>query len=264
MFGMPEPLTIPEPNWNNLLYIFVFFLLTWIIHRLAKRIARRLMTLQRIAPRRYQLHAARQQTLQGLIAGLISLLAIAGAFLASLSLFVDTVTLVWFVGLFSAGFGLGARPLVSDFLSGVNFIFENTFDVGEKVEIAVNPPGMVEGVVEAVNLRTTLVRAPTGELYTIPNGEIRVVRNFSRGAFSRADVTFRIATTDLHTAMETLTALSPQSAELFSDLAEALAGHRGKNGLRRRYRHHIGRPDRTRSRCRNSPRYLARSAKSPC
>lgn len=220
MFNPPELIDLPHPDWGSLLYIFIFFLLAWIVHRLAKRIARRLMTIQRIAPRRYQLQAARQQTLQGLIASLISLLAVVAAILASLSLFVDSVTLVWFVGLFSAGFGLGARPLVSDFLSGVNFIFENTFDVGEKVEIAVSPPGTIEGVVEAVNLRTTLVRSPTGELYTIPNGEIRVVRNFSRGAFSRADITVRIATIDLDAALAALEALNTRTPELFPHLLE--------------------------------------------
>jgi small-conductance mechanosensitive channel len=45
------------------------------------------------------------------------------------------------VGLFAAAFGLGARPLVSDYLTGVGFLFEDTFDVGEKVDILGNEGG---------------------------------------------------------------------------------------------------------------------------
>ena len=89
------------------------------------------------------------------------------------------------MGLFSAGFGLGARPMVSDFLSGIGFMFEDTFDVSEKIEIPGLPGGSVMGLVEAVHLRTTVIRAMSGEPYIVPNGEIRVVRNFSRGDFRR-------------------------------------------------------------------------------
>jgi small-conductance mechanosensitive channel len=39
----------------------------------------------------------------------------------------------------------GARPLISDVLTGIDLIFEDTYAFGEKVEIQ-----GVEGVVEAV------------------------------------------------------------------------------------------------------------------
>jgi hypothetical protein len=38
----------------------------------------------------------------------------------------------------------------------------------------------VEGVVEEVNLRTTHIRAVSDELYVVPNGDIRVIRDLSR------------------------------------------------------------------------------------
>jgi hypothetical protein len=76
--------------------------------------------------------------------------------------------------------------------TGISFIFEDTFDVGEKVEIL-----NVEGVIEAVNLRTSTLRAPTGELYIVPNGEIRLIRNFSRGRFSITKITLKLAGEDL-------------------------------------------------------------------
>jgi small conductance mechanosensitive channel len=124
-------------------------------------------------------------------------------------------TLVWVLGLFSAAFGLSARPLISDVVAGVGLIFEDTFAVGEKVEIL-----QVEGVVEAVNLRTTWLRAPTGELYVIPNGEVRVVRNFSRGRFSLVKITLKVEAADLGRALPVLRDLGLEAVALLPSLLE--------------------------------------------
>ena len=144
-----------------------------------------------------------------------SFLAFAIASLLSLALFVPLNTLVWIVGLFSAAFGLGARPIISDFLTGVSLIFEDTFAEGEKVE-----PTGVTGVIEVVNLRTTSLRAPTGELYIVPNGEVRVVRNFSRGRFSTADIKLRITAIDLERALSLLEELGREAVVLLPNLLE--------------------------------------------
>ena len=175
------------------------YLLAWLIHRLAHRVAGRIVRLSHLGSDTRQLRPERQTTLNGLVASAISVIAFTAATLVSLGQFVPVNTLVWMVGLFSAAFGLGARPLLSDFLSGVSFIFEDTFAVGEKVALL-----DVEGVVEAMNLRTTWVRAPTGEIYVVPNGEVRVVRNFSRGRFSTADIKLRISACDLDRALPLL------------------------------------------------------------
>ena len=162
----------------------------------------------------------RRETLQGLVAGAISLAAVALATLVSLSLFVDSSMLILIAGLFSAAFGLGARPLVSDFLSGVGFIFEDNFDVGEKVEVLGVAGGSVLGIVEAVNLRTTRLRAMSGEPCTVPNGEIRVVRNFSRGRFSTANIKIAIAPADLSRAISLLEDLGDEAVGQLPNLLE--------------------------------------------
>lgn len=184
---------------GNIILILLFFTLAWIIHRRSNRIGRRLSRIGHFTPRRSQLRPERQLTLQSLLASAISIFAFTFAFFASLALFVDFDSLLWVIGLFTAGFGLGARPIISDFLTGISFIFEDTFDVGEKVEIL-----GVEGVLEAVNLRTSTLRAPSGELYIVPNGEIRLVRNFSRGRFSIVKITLKLAAEDLGRAIEIL------------------------------------------------------------
>jgi small conductance mechanosensitive channel len=120
--------------------------------------------------------------------------------------------------LFSAAFGLGARPLISDYLAGISFIFEDTFAVGEKIEL----PGVhpVEGVIETISLRTTSVRASSGELFVVPNGEIRTVRNFSRGKFSVTNITLKILASDLSNALLILESLGKEAVLLLPNLIE--------------------------------------------
>jgi moderate conductance mechanosensitive channel len=200
---------------QNLLLIFTYFLLAYLVHRLGRRLARRTLQLSRFAAARYRPRAERLMTLESLIAGIISFIAYTLAVLLSLGRFIAPDTLIWMVGLFSAAFGLGARPLISDFLTGVSFIFEDTMDVGEKVELL-----GIEGVVEAVNLRTTFLRAPTGELYVIPNGEVRAVRNFSRGHFSKADIKLKVSGSDLKMALPILEKLGEEALLVLPNLIE--------------------------------------------
>ncbi|MBK9051164.1 MAG: mechanosensitive ion channel family protein [Chloroflexi bacterium] len=109
---------------------------------------------------------------------------------------------------------------MSDYLTGINLLFEDPFDVGEKIELHGLAGGPVEGVVEEVRLRATLMRAPTGELYSIPNGEIRVVRNFSRGRFSMADINLKINSEDLGTIIALLENLGKEAPAILPNLLE--------------------------------------------
>jgi small conductance mechanosensitive channel len=119
------------------------------------------------------------------------------------------------IGLFGAGFGLSARPIISDIMAGVSFVFEDTFAVGEKVEIQ-----GIEGIIEATTLRTTWLRSPSGEVYTIPNGDIRTIRNFSRGRFSPANITFKIHSGDIDHAINVLEQLGRDSIDVMPNLIE--------------------------------------------
>jgi small-conductance mechanosensitive channel len=64
------------------------------------------------------------------------------------------------------------------------------------------------------------MRAPTGEQYTLPNGEIRVVRNFSRGKFSQVVVTLYVSLDQLAKALELLKGLGDESFHQLDDQVE--------------------------------------------
>lgn len=212
-------LSIENLPWlREVILILIYFLIAWIISLLSNRITRTFKRFSKLTQRGRQTRPERQKTIESLIASAIRMLAFVTAALASVGLFVEPDTLVWMVGLFSAAFGLGARPLISDYLSGLSFLFEDTFAVGEKIEIP-TPPGM-EGVVEAINLRTTSLRASTGELFVVPNGEIRTVRNFSRGKFSIANITLKVSSSDLMKAIPLLENLGAEAVLLLPNLLE--------------------------------------------
>lgn len=94
-------------------------------------------------------------------------------------------------GIVGVALGFGAQNLVKDFLAGFFILLENQYGVGDQVTI--NVPGTeVAGKVEALDLRTTEVRSFDGTLHTIPNGNILVAGNRSKG-WARAIVDVGVA-----------------------------------------------------------------------
>jgi len=201
------PVFLTSFSSQTLLLIGLFFLGAVVISFFGGLLARRIVSLGRFAPEARRPSVERTQTLKSLLSSMITFLAFFFAVLLSLSLFIPVSTLIWVLGLFSAAFGLGAKPLISDLLAGMGFIFNVTFDIGEKVEF-LQPGGNIQGVVEEINLTTTLVRSHTGEMYTLPNGEIRIVRNFSRGKFSNANISIFVMPQDVGRATEVLKTMS--------------------------------------------------------
>jgi small conductance mechanosensitive channel len=81
-----------------------------------------------------------------------------------------------------ATLGFGAQQLIRDYFSGFLLTVEDQFSIGDSIVV-----DGTSGVVEDVSMRVTRVRGTDGTLYFIPNGDIRVLANTSRG-WSRAAV----------------------------------------------------------------------------
>ena len=88
---------------------------------------------------------------------------------------VDIGPLIAGAGIFGLAIGFGAQTLVKDVISGVFFLFDDAFRVGEYVNV-----GSVAGTVEHVSLRSLRLRHQNGPLHTIPFGEIQHLTNYSR------------------------------------------------------------------------------------
>jgi small conductance mechanosensitive channel len=207
---------MPQSVLHDVGVIALLAVVAWAIHRASWVIARQIVAVSRFAARVRDERPLRRATLQGVVADAISFAGVAAAIAIALVRVFDVApdTIVWSVGLFSVAFGLAARPILSDMFAGTSLLFEDNYVVGEKVEMA----GVV-GVVEMVALRTTRIRGDTGELFVLPNGEIRVVRNFSRGEFSTATVTVRVAASELDRTVTLLTDLGTPARDEFPELA---------------------------------------------
>ncbi|HVB92283.1 MAG TPA: mechanosensitive ion channel domain-containing protein [Acidimicrobiales bacterium] len=120
---------------------------------------------------------ARVTTMSGLVANLwrFFVLILAAAIILGM-LGVNLTPLLASATIIGATLGFGAQQIVRDYFSGFLMTIEDQYSVGDTVLV-----GPTIGVVEDVTMRLTRVRAPDGTVYFVPNGDIRLVGNLSRG-----------------------------------------------------------------------------------
>ncbi|MDQ6781004.1 MAG: mechanosensitive ion channel family protein [Candidatus Eremiobacteraeota bacterium] len=92
---------------------------------------------------------------------------------------VNIAPALWSATIVSAAIAFGAQAIVRDVLTGIFFLFEDSYDVGDGVEL-MTTNGIVAGTVEAISLRITRVIDPHGRVVSIPNGSIVFVTNATR------------------------------------------------------------------------------------
>jgi small-conductance mechanosensitive channel len=88
---------------------------------------------------------------------------------------VDIGPLIAGAGVVGLAIGFGAQTLVRDIISGVFFLVDDAFRVGDYVSV-----GATKGMVEQISIRSFKLRHPRGMVNTIPFGDIGQVTNFSR------------------------------------------------------------------------------------
>ncbi len=117
--------------------------------------------------------AKRARTVGQLLRKIINTTVVVLALLMSLhELDVDILPILTGAGIAGLAVGFGAQTLVRDIISGFFLIFENQVRVGDVVTI-----GTVSGLVEAINLRTIVLRDLAGTVHVIPNGTIDRLSN---------------------------------------------------------------------------------------
>jgi moderate conductance mechanosensitive channel len=78
-------------------------------------------------------------------------------------------------GILGVAVGLGSQSLFRDVVSGIFLLIEDQYGVGDTITI-----GDITGTVESVGLRVTTVRASSGVLWYLRNGDILKVGNASQ------------------------------------------------------------------------------------
>ena len=131
------------------------------------------------------------------------------AFLVVLSeLSIDIAPLIAGMGLAGLAVGFGAQNLVRDVINGVFILMENQYGIGDWVEI-----GGVEGAVEVINLRRTVLRDTNGTVHFVPHGGITTSSNYTK---KFANVLMKVGVdfdTDLDKAFEVVRRVGQELAE---------------------------------------------------
>ena len=157
-----------------LFVLLLFYIAKKVIHSLVKRI---------LAPSfRYAgQDEARQKTILRLVESLLNycLYFILIYWILSI-LGLPVSSLLAGAGIAGVAIGMGAQGFLSDLVNGFFILLERQLDVGDNVRLT-NGSIKIAGFVSSVGIRTTQVRDFDGTLHFVPNRNITVVSNLSRG-----------------------------------------------------------------------------------
>jgi small-conductance mechanosensitive channel len=119
---------------------------------------------------------SRVQTLMPLLARTVGAVLVVMVLMIALSAFgVDIGPLLAGAGVIGLAVGFGAQTLVRDIVSGVFYLVDDAFRMGEYLRI-----GDIRGTVEKISVRSLRLRHHRGPLHTLPYGEIHSMTNYSR------------------------------------------------------------------------------------
>ena len=112
------------------------------------------------------------------------------------------------IGIIGIAVGFGAQSLIKDLLAGIFILLEDQYRVGDVAKIA-----GIGGLVEKIELRRTVLRDLDGIVHSIPNGEIKVASNFTKG-YSRVNLNVSVAYgEDLDHVIEIINRVCKEMAE---------------------------------------------------
>jgi small-conductance mechanosensitive channel len=119
---------------------------------------------------------ARMRTLLPILRNIVGVILVVLGILMALAAFgVEIGPLIAGAGVVGVAVGFGAQTLVKDVFSGVFYLLDDAFRVGEYVQ-----SGSYKGVVESFSLRSVKLRHHRGPLFTVPFGELGAIQNMSR------------------------------------------------------------------------------------
>jgi small conductance mechanosensitive channel len=97
------------------------------------------------------------------------------ALIALAELGINIVPLLAGASIVGVAIAFGSQALVKDVITGLFILIEDTFSVGDIIDV-----GKGSGTIERISIRTIRLRDTAGNLQTIPFSEITTVRNMTR------------------------------------------------------------------------------------
>jgi len=167
----------PGDLTRSFIRVGIIWLLAWAGMLLVRLVARRIVAAVDDGDPLTLTHREKQgQTISQLLRGVGRVAIVVTAVLLTLDVFLDIGPLLAGAGILGLAVSFGAQSLVKDVISGFFILLENQFAVGDVIEGAGKA-----GTVEEISLRLVKLRDIQGTLHIIPNGQLGVVSNLTRG-----------------------------------------------------------------------------------
>ncbi len=194
--------------------ILVIFVAIFIVTRVINHLVDKTLSNKRVT--KLQINDRRMNTLSEILKKVVKYVLVFIGIAVSLDLFnINTTSIIATAGIGGLAIGFGAQSLVKDVITGFFILLEDQYAVGDYVKI-----GGLEGIVEELGVRVTKLRDFTGELHIIPNSNIQIVTNRTRGAM-RALVKISIAyEEDIERAIKVLEKVSEDLAKSNENIVE--------------------------------------------
>jgi small conductance mechanosensitive channel len=167
------------------------WILAWLAWRVVRLTARRIeMAVDDHDDSVTTLRERRGQTIAQLLRSVGQVVIVTIAILLTFNVFINIAPILAGAGILGLAISFGAQSLVRDVISGFFILLENQFAVGDVIEVAGK-----SGVVERMTMRVVVLRDLEGTMHIIPNGEMKVVSNKTRG-WARAVVDIAVPYTE--------------------------------------------------------------------
>lgn len=216
-----EWLAIKTGAWAeaHLLNIVLILAGAWIVRRVASDLADRLLK-HAVRPDVYPTKADREKrikTLHSLVSGIIRIAVYIVATILLIGEIAPGSTTLLFTsaGLIGVVVGFGAQSLIKDLTTGIFIIIENQYRIGDEVTLVAGMGlGSIDGTVEDLTIRTTILRDLSGNVHHLPNGNIGLTTNKTLG-YSRMNEVIVVA---IDTDIDKLESLIKQVGEELAEL----------------------------------------------
>ncbi|HAR94754.1 MAG TPA: mechanosensitive ion channel family protein [Deltaproteobacteria bacterium] len=157
------------------LHILLVIILAWLALKLSKKLSSRLLQFV-VKQKDDGEFRKRTETLGSVVRYVLTLaIGVVASITVLRELGIDIGPVLAAAGIVGLAVGFGAQSLVKDVISGFFILLEDQIRVGDVVDL-----GGKGGVVERVNLRTTVLRDLHGNVHYVPNGHINVVTNMTK------------------------------------------------------------------------------------
>lgn len=226
-------------GWQVTLIIIVTLLVYWLLTRFGKRILSTALTKKTVvlSHRSHTLSLDAKQRIETVSSVIIKTIRVCvlvvGLIVMLTQLGLDITPVLAGAGVLGVALGFGAQSLVKDILSGIFIIMEHQYVKGDVVQL-----GDVQGTVEHLSLRRTVLRDQDGIEHHIPNGTIIHASNLSKN-WANLNLILPVAySNNVDTVIETLekviqefTTTSPWKDFLLSQLTVLGIDHFDDKGM---------------------------------